>query len=113
MDAGLDRAINHVADELARFCLVPSAAGSTARIQRELFTALRLLDGVTAGGKLVDRERVHWLLEQVTLRLLRRVESRVAKSPKLTLNDEGKAALRSAFAESFDEVMRSLEASLI
>jgi hypothetical protein len=59
-----------------------------------------------------SRDQFCWLCEQITLRLLRRVEERLTQSPQLGLDADAKAELHVALGAAFEEVLGGLEASL-
>ena len=118
MDPQLDLATDRCVAQLARVCLAPTevqAQQIAADSNLEVLAALRLVAGgvrMSGGRESVNLEKLRWLLEQVTLRLLRRVDDRLASSYELALDAAGKAALRAEFADAFAAIMGDIEASL-
>jgi hypothetical protein len=77
MNPRLDHIIDRLVARAARSCLAPEV-DDRAGLHRDMMDALRLIGGLRDGGRLVVREKLHWLFGEITRRLLCKVESRVS-----------------------------------
>jgi hypothetical protein len=117
MEARLSHAIDVCAAKLEATYL--AATSETLKAMQEtvdaVFNAMRLMPGAVSqdetGEEFVSHEKTRWLTEQVVLRMLNGLETRLCDALGVEFSERHRTAVRAEVADMFAEIMELFEES--